>query len=248
MNELLCTETETVWEHIAPHLDNALGELSDADRDALLLRYFQRKSAREMAQTLGTSEDAAQKRVSRAVERMRELFAKRGVTVGASGFVVVLSANAVHAAPVGLSAAITTSATLAKATIITMKWLNAKAVAAMIAGMVIVGTGTVFVLQSKVVPSPATPTTAAPAPPAPRGPGRPFAGLVSGILKTPDGQPLPAAVVYLSTAFVPVPVYSDPSPKVQSTVTGRDGRFAFPEDPANRAVIVLNEKGYGEAT
>src|SRR5258706_843862 len=54
MNELLCTETETVWEHIAPHLDNALGELSDADRDALLLRYFQRKSAREMAQTLGT--------------------------------------------------------------------------------------------------------------------------------------------------------------------------------------------------
>ena len=54
-----------------------------------------------MAQTLGISEDAAQKRVSRAVERLREFFAKRGVTVGASGLVVVISANAVQAAPVG---------------------------------------------------------------------------------------------------------------------------------------------------
>src|SRR5947207_12100440 len=54
MNELLSAETDTIWEHIAPHLDAALGELSEADRDALLLRYFERKSAREMAQTLDT--------------------------------------------------------------------------------------------------------------------------------------------------------------------------------------------------
>ena len=80
MNELLSAEPEAAWEHIAPHLDAALGELSEPDRDALLLRYFERKSAREMAQTLGTSEDAAQKRVSRAVERLREFFAKRNVT------------------------------------------------------------------------------------------------------------------------------------------------------------------------
>src|SRR5713101_1567223 len=53
MNELLSAEPDAVWEHIAPHLDSALGELSEADRDALLLRYFQRQSAREMAQTLG---------------------------------------------------------------------------------------------------------------------------------------------------------------------------------------------------
>ena len=53
-----------------------------------------------MAQTLGISDDAAQKRVSRAVERLREFFAKRGVTIGASGLVVVITANAVQAAPV----------------------------------------------------------------------------------------------------------------------------------------------------
>jgi RNA polymerase sigma factor (sigma-70 family) len=111
MNEL--HEPDAVWEDIAPHLDDALGELSEADRDALLLRYFEGKSARQIALTLGTSEDAAQKRVSRAVERLREFLAKRGATVGGSGLVVVISAHAVQAAPVGLATAISTAAALA---------------------------------------------------------------------------------------------------------------------------------------
>ena len=119
MNELLSAEPDAVWEHIAPHLDAALGELSEADRDALLLRYFERKSAREMAQTLGISDEAAQKRVNRAVERLREFFAKRGVTVGASGLVVVISANAVQAAPAGLAVTISTAAALAGTTFTT---------------------------------------------------------------------------------------------------------------------------------
>jgi RNA polymerase sigma factor (sigma-70 family) len=110
MNELLANESDAVWEHIAPHLDTALGELSEADRDALMLRYFERKSAQEMAEVLGVSDEAAQKRVSRAVERLREFFAKRGVTVGATGLVVVISANAVQAAPVGLAVTISTAA------------------------------------------------------------------------------------------------------------------------------------------
>jgi RNA polymerase sigma factor (sigma-70 family) len=113
MNDLFSSEPDTLWEHIAPHLDAALGELSEPDRDALLLRYFRRKSAHEMAQALGISEDAAQKRVSRAVERLREYFAKHGVTVGASGLVVAISANAVQAAPVGLAVTISTAAALA---------------------------------------------------------------------------------------------------------------------------------------
>ena len=117
MNELLSAEPYAVWEHIAPQLDAALGELGEADRDALLLRYFERKSAREMAQTLGISDEAAQKRVNRAVERLREFFAKRGITVGASGLVVVITANAVQAAPVGLAVTISTAAALAGTTI-----------------------------------------------------------------------------------------------------------------------------------
>lgn len=119
MNELLSAEPDVVWEHIAPHLDGALGELSEADRDALMLRYFERKSAGEMATTLGISDEAAQKRVSRAVERLREFFARRGITVGASGLVVVISANAVQAAPVGLVVTISTAAALTGTTLAT---------------------------------------------------------------------------------------------------------------------------------
>ncbi len=68
------------------------------DRAAGLLRYFENKSLREVGATLGVSDAAAQKRVSRAVERLREFFANRGVTVGAGGLVVVLSVTAVQAA------------------------------------------------------------------------------------------------------------------------------------------------------
>ena len=117
MNELLAGGSNALWESLAPHLDAALGELAAADRDALLLRYFERKSAREMAQILETSEEAAQKRVSRAVERLREFFSKRGIAFGAAGLVVAISANAVQAAPAGLAAAISASAFLTGAAV-----------------------------------------------------------------------------------------------------------------------------------
>jgi RNA polymerase sigma factor (sigma-70 family) len=106
MNQLLANEPEAVWKNIAPHLDDAIAALGDADRDALLLRYFERKSAREMGQIFGTSEEAAQKRVSRAVERLREFFSKRGIAIGAGGLVILISANGVHAAPITLTASV----------------------------------------------------------------------------------------------------------------------------------------------
>ena len=131
MNDLLSAAPDTDWEEMAPHLDAALGELNEPDRDALLLRYFQRQSAREMAQTLGTSEDAAQKRVSRAVERLRELLAKRGVTAGAGGLVVLLSANAVEAAPAGLAVAVSASVALAGTAATTLTAATAAKIVAM---------------------------------------------------------------------------------------------------------------------
>ena len=109
MNEQICAEPEAGWEDIAPYLDGALSELSEPDRDALLLRYFERKTAREIAQTLGISEEAAQKRVRRALERLRDFLAKSGVTVGATGLCALVSANAVQAAPAGLAITILSS-------------------------------------------------------------------------------------------------------------------------------------------
>jgi RNA polymerase sigma factor (sigma-70 family) len=119
MNDHLSPEPDSLWLDVAPQLDAAMGELSDPDRDALLLRYFERRSAREMAQTLGTSEEAAQRRVGRAVERLRDVFAQRGIAVGASGLIVLISANAVQAAPAGLALTISTVAAFAGTTVIT---------------------------------------------------------------------------------------------------------------------------------
>jgi RNA polymerase sigma factor (sigma-70 family) len=149
MNELLAADREAVWESVAPHLDDALSQLSEPDRDALLLRYFQRKSAREMAQALGISGEAAQKRVNRAVERLRDLFAKRGIAVGANALVVLISANAVKAAPAGLclsicaaavsGVAVQSSMAITTAKIITMTTIQkALVVSAVVA---LVGTG-----------------------------------------------------------------------------------------------------------
>ena len=83
MRELSFSDSDAVWNHIAPHLDDALGDLPAADRDALLLRFFKRKTAREVASELGLSEAAAQKRVTRALERLRHRFIARGI-VGAA--------------------------------------------------------------------------------------------------------------------------------------------------------------------
>jgi RNA polymerase sigma factor (sigma-70 family) len=103
------TETET-WTQIAPLLDDAISKLGERDRNAILLRYFENKSAREMAAALRVDERAAQKRVTRAVEKLRAFFAKRGVTLTAAAIAGAVSANSVQAAPVGLAATVTAAA------------------------------------------------------------------------------------------------------------------------------------------
>jgi RNA polymerase sigma factor (sigma-70 family) len=105
------------WTHLEPLLDEAMHALDDTDRAAVLLRYFENKSLRELGCALGISEDAAQKRVSRAVERLREYFTKRNLSLGASGLVALISTHAVQAAPAGLAATISTSAALAGTTL-----------------------------------------------------------------------------------------------------------------------------------
>ncbi|MGH7971202.1 MAG: RNA polymerase sigma factor, partial [Limisphaerales bacterium] len=111
MNTMNSTAAD--WTQIEPLLDDAMPALDDTDRTAVLLRYFENRTLREVGLSLGTTEDAAQKRVARAVERLREYFAKHGATIGVGGLVVVISANAVQAAPVGLAMTLVAAATLA---------------------------------------------------------------------------------------------------------------------------------------
>jgi len=119
MSEPFAPESEPVWERIEPFLDGAVNGLREQDREAVLLRYFESKSAREIGQILGTSEEAAHKRVSRAIERLRQILEKQGITAGAAGLVTAISVNAVQAAPAGLTTAISSTATAAAATVTT---------------------------------------------------------------------------------------------------------------------------------
>ena len=119
MQAVLDESGSDIWQQIAPLLDAAVASLSEKDRQAIVLRFYEGRNLREVGAALGASEDAAEKRVSRAVERLREFFAKRGITVGASGLVAVITANAVQAAPVGLAVTISTAAALAGTTLAT---------------------------------------------------------------------------------------------------------------------------------
>ncbi len=110
---LLTPETTPDWDCLRLVLDEAMADLNDADRDALLLRFFKNQDFRAVGMALGVSDDAAQKRVSRAVERLRELVAKRGIASGAGGLGVAIAANAVQAAPAGLAVTISTAAAVA---------------------------------------------------------------------------------------------------------------------------------------
>ncbi|MGA2281417.1 MAG: sigma-70 family RNA polymerase sigma factor [Verrucomicrobiota bacterium] len=150
MNTINATASD--WTRVEPFLDEAMHMLDDTDRAAVLLRYFENKSFREVGQALGTSDDDAQKRVSRAVERLREFFTKRNVTIGASGLVVVISANAIQAAPAGLAAGISSAALAAAAgtgtTLTLLKLMTmTKLQTAIIGALVVAGVATPLVVQ-----------------------------------------------------------------------------------------------------
>jgi RNA polymerase sigma factor (sigma-70 family) len=92
------------WESVRPKLDEALADLSEEDRQAMLLRYFQGRDFQAIGAVLGVSDDTAQKRVARALEKLRTRLARHGITTTASMLSAVLSTNAIQTAPVGLAA------------------------------------------------------------------------------------------------------------------------------------------------
>ena len=99
------------WRRIEPLLDEGMQALNGRDRLAILLRYFENRSLREVGAVLGVSDDAAQKRVQRAVDRLRAFLVRRGVGMGAVGLAQVIGSNAVVAGPAGLASVIGTSVT-----------------------------------------------------------------------------------------------------------------------------------------
>ncbi len=94
------------WEQITPLLDEAMGRLGRLDRDAVVLRFFQNKTSAEVGRALNLSESAAHKRVSRAVEKLRAIFMKRGVALSSAALAGTIAANSVQAAPATIGSAV----------------------------------------------------------------------------------------------------------------------------------------------
>ena len=126
MESALNVPADEPWKLIAPILDEAMSALGVTDRDAVLLRYFENKPLAEVGAALGVSEAAAEKRVSRALERLHAMLTRQGVALGATAIAGAITVNAVQAAPAALAATITpavltatslTSATVAMTTL-----------------------------------------------------------------------------------------------------------------------------------
>ena len=151
-------QTDQAWEQLAPLLDEAMAQLRDQDRDALVLRYFQNRSLRDVGAALGVDEYAAQKRVGRALEKLRAIFVERGAVSTSSIIASALSANSIQAAPATLAKSVTAMAiakgaaasgstlTLIKGALKIMAWSKVKiAIVAGIGILCIAGTTTVTV-------------------------------------------------------------------------------------------------------
>ena len=139
---------EADWEKLRPTLDAAMHELKETDREAVLLRYFENRQFAEVGAKFGLNENAARMRVERALEKLRAIFAKRGVTM-ATALASVISANAIQIAPANLAATITTAsiATVETGTIALLKIMTVTKLKLGISALVVAGATTVLVIQ-----------------------------------------------------------------------------------------------------
>ena len=156
------SSADTDWMQIAPLLDEVVAQLSEKDRSAIVLRFYEQKSFGEVGNVLGVDADVAQKRVSRALEKLRIFFARRGVSSTTAIIAGAISANSVQTAPVALAKAVTVIAvtkgavasgstlTLIKGALKIMAWTKMKTAIVVGVGVLLAaGTATTLVVQHK---------------------------------------------------------------------------------------------------
>jgi RNA polymerase sigma factor (sigma-70 family) len=162
MQSILNESGSEVWPRIAPLLDKAVAILREKDRQAIVLRFYEGRNLREVGLALGASEAAAEKRINRAVEKLRRFFTKRGVVLSGAAIAGAISAHSVQAAPVGLTKTISAAAltkgaaasgstlTLIKGALKIMAWSKAKAIVTTIGVAVILAASTTGVVGYKI--------------------------------------------------------------------------------------------------
>ena len=165
---------DQAWKDIAPQLDSAMGQLSEKDHCAIVLRFFESKNFKQVGAALGVSENTAKTRVHRAMEKLRTIFVRRGITLSTVALGAAVSAHSVQAAPFGLATSVTVAAvhgtgvttstlTFIKSTLKIMAWTKLKT-AAFVGSIALLALGTATVVTQRretskaVLPPPSKPS------------------------------------------------------------------------------------------
>jgi RNA polymerase sigma factor (sigma-70 family) len=156
-----------VWAQVAPLLDQAMAELGEKDHDAIVLRYFEGRSFGDVGRAMDISEDAAKKRTSRALERLRSFFQRAGLSLSTDSIAGAVAAHSVQAVPAGLVASVTATAfkgfsakasttALIENTLKIMAWTQLKTAAVVAAVVLITGSAFIAIHRPKAA-EPASP-------------------------------------------------------------------------------------------
>jgi RNA polymerase sigma factor (sigma-70 family) len=107
MQTILAADTpEPNWDTIRPVLDEALSNLEERDRDAVLLRFFDGRRFSEIGAQLALTENAARMRVERALDKLQAALASRGITSTSAAVGFALGQQAAAAVPSTLAATV----------------------------------------------------------------------------------------------------------------------------------------------
>jgi RNA polymerase sigma factor (sigma-70 family) len=135
---------------LTPEIDGALSKLPPQDSQLLLMRFWQEQDWRSIGRNFGLSEDAAQKRMSRALERLRRILARRGITSTAGVLSAVLASTVPRDLPAATVLKILSATQASTSTVLTTVAMTTKTKVAIAAAIVIAATAPVFYQQQRI--------------------------------------------------------------------------------------------------
>lgn len=186
--ELDHSEPQADWQSLAPHVEEAMSSLDDTEQSVVVMRFFQDRSLREVGGALGLSENAAQKRVTRALEKLRLYLRRRGIATSSALLGTMLTAHAVQAAPTGLASSVATISLSAASTTTGAAIALTKTIIMTTKAKILLGVGTIIVLATVPTSLFLTQRMAA---------SIPTNGVISviGVVRDTRGNPIEGAVV-----------------------------------------------------
>ncbi|MEK7952188.1 RNA polymerase sigma factor [Luteolibacter soli] len=161
------TETSFASEALSGEVDAAMLSLPSPARDALVLRFFEGHDFRKLGSALGTTEEAARKRVTRALDQLAATLRKRGIAVGSASLGTTMASFGTTPVPASLVTQVATHA-FQSAPLTGASW-KADWLIPVISGVLATSliAGTALAIRDQASPPPASPSLATKAVPRP---------------------------------------------------------------------------------